>query len=152
MLQRRRTCILTRACSVLYLQDPRSVGELAPVVRGHEGPVVEALARGVPHPLLQQAGPRAPGRRQEDLDLPPPARRHGDARLHVLQVLDPVPTPHTPVCVQGHSDLPVHRDSPANRKWTNQQGERKRNGFINDALNTFYLRLYRERKRVKCFI
>ena len=77
------TCIL-RILGILNLQDPRPRGVLAPQVRRHEVPVVEALAGIVAWPLGQQVGACAHGRGEEDGQVAPPGMRDGDAGVDVL--------------------------------------------------------------------
>ena len=60
--------------------------------------------------------------------------------------------------VKDHSDSERERErnvlfnDALNTFYLRLYGEREVNVLFNDALNTFYLRLYGEREREKCFI
>ena len=79
-------------------------------MRGHERPVVEALARVVADAACQEGGARALGGDEVDLHVPAPAGRDGHLSLDVLQVGHVVLGAITTVALYPNLQLPIHRD------------------------------------------
>ena len=71
------------------LEGPLAPGVLCPGVRGHEGPLGEAVVRVVVVGARREDhGARAHGRAEEELDVAPARGVERDDGLHVLQVVD----------------------------------------------------------------